>query len=106
MKTPYTVLAIPETADDKAVKKAYLEAVRQNPPDRHPNQFRRIRRAYEQIATKKDRLRYELFDNTCPDRMDIAEALFRHNKGGGKLTEKTFSHVLKHAVENTTVPLG
>ena len=105
MKTPYTVLAIPETADDKAVKKAYLEAVRQNPPDLHPNRFRRIRRAYEQIATKKDRLRYELFDNTCPDRIDIAEALFKHNQGG-ELTKKSFQNVLKNAVANTTVSLG
>ena len=106
MKTPYTILAIPETAGDKDVKKAYLEAVRQNPPDRHPEQFRRIRRAYEQIATLKDRLRYELFDTTIPDRVEIAEALLKHNKGDAELTENTFRQVLKHAVENTTVPLG
>ena len=104
MKTPYTILAVPETANDKAVKKAYLEAVRQNPPDRQPDQFRRIRRAYEQIATQKDRLRYELFDTTCPDRMDIARAMFRHNKGGAELTEKIFRQALKHAVENTPLP--
>jgi len=105
MKTPYTILAVSEQDDDQTIKKAYLEAVRNNPPDRHPERFRNIRRAYEQIATRRDRLFYELFDTTIPDSREIAELLFRNGKGNKEISEKIFQRVLNAAVSNKTVIL-
>jgi len=105
MRTPYTVLGVSEQADDKAIKKAYLKAVRNNPPDRHPERFRKIRRAYEQVATLKDRLRYELFDTSVPDRLEIAEVLLEPGNGNSEIAEETFQRALNHAIDKKTVVL-
>lgn len=67
MKTPFEILDISEDSDDSAVKKAYLKMVKQYPPERFPADFQRIRASYEQIKTKKDRLRYSLFDAELPE---------------------------------------
>lgn len=104
MKIPYTVLKVSESADDEEIKKAYLEAVRNNPPDLKPEQFREIRRAYEMIATRKDRLRYELFDTSIPDIEEIAELIFDQSKGD-TITEKRFRSILDKAVGQKQVEL-
>ncbi len=66
MKTPFEILDISEDSDDSAVKKSYLKMVKLYPPERFPTDFQRIRASYEQIKTKKDRLRYSLFDTELP----------------------------------------
>ena len=43
---PFAVLGLDETADDEAVRGAYVRALRVSPPDRDPEGFRRIREAY------------------------------------------------------------
>jgi curved DNA-binding protein CbpA len=58
---PFTVLGLEETADDEAVRAAYLAAVRQSPPDRDPDGFRRIREAYETLQDEERRLALRLF---------------------------------------------
>lgn len=75
MKTPYEVLETPENSDDNQVKKAYLTMVRRYPPERCPDDFQRIYRAYEQIKTEEDRLAYRLFNCAAPTSADIAALL-------------------------------
>lgn len=75
MKTPFEILGVDETADDQQIKKAYLAEVRQFPPERFPEEFKRIREAYEKIKTVKDRLRYLLFDTRLPAAEEIAGLL-------------------------------
>jgi curved DNA-binding protein CbpA len=58
---PFAVLDLEETADDEAVRAAYLEAVRKSPPDRDPEGFRRIREAYEALQDHERRLALRLF---------------------------------------------
>jgi curved DNA-binding protein CbpA len=58
---PFAVLGLEETADDEAVRAAYLEAVRKSPPDRDPEGFRRIREAYEVLRDSERRLGLRLF---------------------------------------------
>ena len=57
MKTPFDLLGIPENATDEAIKKAYLQKVRQYPPERAPEQFQTIRAAFEAIKTQQQRLK-------------------------------------------------
>jgi len=102
MKTPYTVLGVSEH-DDAIIKKAYLKAVRQNPPDRNPERFREIRQAYEQIATHRDRLRYELFDTSIPDHLELAELLFKYGKGKTTVTKQVFQRALQFAITRKNV---
>ncbi len=78
MKDPYLILGLPtgkELLSDKQVKSAYLRLVQQYPPDRHPEYFQVIRRAYEQLENDKKRLHYALFDTTIADRDDFIAVL-------------------------------
>ncbi|MCB2182409.1 MAG: J domain-containing protein [Desulfobulbaceae bacterium] len=94
MKTPYQILRIKEDADDASVKKAYLAAVKQFPPERFPEQFQKVREAYEKIGTEKDRLRYALFDTSMPDPLEIAELLLQDGTKKRRLNEKQFRKLL------------
>jgi curved DNA-binding protein CbpA len=58
---PFAVLDLKETADDEAVRAAYLRALRTSPPDRDPEGFRRIRAAYEALRDAESRLALRLF---------------------------------------------
>jgi curved DNA-binding protein CbpA len=58
---PFTVLGLAETADDEAVRAAYLAAVRRSPPDRDPEGFRHVRQAYEALRDHERRLALRLF---------------------------------------------
>jgi curved DNA-binding protein CbpA len=58
---PFAVLGLDETADDAAVRAAYLVALRQSPPDRDPEGFRRIREAYDALLDHERRLALRLF---------------------------------------------
>ncbi|OPY61041.1 MAG: Chaperone protein DnaJ [Syntrophorhabdaceae bacterium PtaU1.Bin034] len=74
---PYEILGVPPGADDDAIRKAYLALVRQCPPDRDPEGFKRISKAYEQLKDEKARLRYCLFDVETPGESPI-QAFLNH----------------------------
>jgi len=61
MKNPYKVLEVHVNANDEEIRKAWLEKVKQFPPDRFPEKFKDIREAYERIENRTRRLRYFLF---------------------------------------------
>lgn len=67
MPNPFAVLGVAETADDDAIKKAYLQQVREHPPERDSERFQAIRAAYDAIKTRRNRLRYRLFGQETPD---------------------------------------
>jgi DnaJ-class molecular chaperone len=69
--TPFELLEIHEEADDAEIKQAYLRKVRDYPPERAPDQFQRIRDAYEHIQTREKRLKYTLFHTHEPDATEI-----------------------------------
>src|SRR5579885_363780 len=59
---PYQILGLPPEADDEAIRRRYLELVRQHPPEHHPEQFAAVRAAYEQLRDQGTRLRHRLFE--------------------------------------------
>lgn len=63
---PYLVLGVAPSADDQTIRLAYLAAVRESPPDTHPQRFQAISAAYEQIKDEPSRLGYLLFNKDCP----------------------------------------
>jgi len=70
---PFEVLGVPEDADDAAVQAAWLEAVRQFPPDRDPVRFQAAREARELIRDEASRRRLRLFGAPPPVRLaDLA----------------------------------
>ncbi len=62
MTDPYEVLGLPPGADDEAIRRRYLELVRQFSPERHPERFAAVRGAYEQLRDQATRLRHRLFE--------------------------------------------
>src|ERR1700726_2651692 len=62
MSNPYGVLGLPPDSDDEAIRRRYLELVRQFSPEHHPDQFAAIRAAYESLRDLDTRLRYRLFE--------------------------------------------
>jgi curved DNA-binding protein CbpA len=62
MEDPYAVLGLAPGSDDEAIRRRYLELVRQFPPDHHPERFAAVRAAYERLRDVDTRLRYRLFE--------------------------------------------
>lgn len=52
----YKMLGVEEGADDQTIRKAYLELVKKFPPGRHPDQFKRITRAFEAVKDRRVRV--------------------------------------------------
>ena len=74
MIDPFIILAVPPDATDEAIRHAYLEQVRRYPAERDAERFQRIRAAYEQIKTRRERMSYYLFCTDAP----TAESLLEH----------------------------
>jgi len=100
MKDPYLILGFKKSAKadelkDEQVQSSYLALVRQFPPDRYPERFEEIRRAYEQLKTYKDRVRHELFDTTLPDRDDLVARLLPDRQPAQRPTLQQVQNILK-----------
>ena len=70
MTDPYTVLGLPPDSDDEAIRRRYLELVRQYSPEHHPEKFAAVRAAYESLRDLNTRLRYRLFEAGRNDSVD------------------------------------
>ncbi|MBF0110383.1 MAG: DnaJ domain-containing protein [Magnetococcales bacterium] len=70
---PYFVLGVTrEVDDDEVIRRAYLERIRQWPPERHPERFRKVSEAYTLIQTRKKRLNFNLFHHVeTPDLSEL-----------------------------------
>ena len=100
MTNPFQVLGVPETADDWAIKKAYLRQVRQYAPERAPERFQAIRSAFEAIQTRRDRLRYQLFHAGPPSAAELLEGLASDARAGRptmELLQRALAQTLTHA---------
>jgi hypothetical protein len=58
---PRHILGVSEDAGQEEIRQAYLEKIRQYPPDRSPETFERIRDAYAILSNPFHRMRTELF---------------------------------------------
>jgi DnaJ-class molecular chaperone len=59
---PFEILGIRADAREDEIRAAYLARVRDFPPDRSPEQFEKVRDAYEQLHDVRARIRHRLFD--------------------------------------------
>lgn len=48
----YEVLGVSSDADRQTVKQAYFEKIKRFPPDKAPEEFKKIRKAYETVLKK------------------------------------------------------
>jgi curved DNA-binding protein CbpA len=66
----YRVLGLADDSDDAAIRRRYLELVRQYPPEQHPEKFAAVREAYELLKDSDTRLHRRLFDVDRDDAID------------------------------------
>jgi curved DNA-binding protein CbpA len=59
-ENPYVVLGLDRTATLDEIKQAYFLQVRQHPPEREPEAFKRIRAAYDQLKTPEKRVEADM----------------------------------------------
>ena len=62
MSDPYQVLNLPPDSDDEAIRRRYLELVKQFPPGKDPEKFAAVRQAYDLLRDLTTRVRYRLFE--------------------------------------------
>ena len=94
MNTPFDILGVNEDATDEVIKKAYLQKVRQYPPERAPEQFQNIRAAFEAIQTRHQRLKYQLFHQEPPNLGALLEQGLRRRSTPQRPIEKLFTQAL------------
>ena len=94
MPNPFDLLGIAEDAGDDTIKKAYLQQVREHPPERDPDRFQAIRTAYEAIKTRKDRLSYRLFHQETPDLAELVAAALHPGDTRRRLSEAQIRQLL------------
>jgi len=97
MKTPFEILQIDHESDDEAIRKGYLAMVQQFPPERFPDEFQRVRAAYESIKTEKARIALALFDHSLPDMNEMAADIMARARPG-RPTEKQLKRLMLEAV--------
>jgi len=95
MSNPFAVLGVADTAADDAIKKAYLQRVREYPPERNPERFQAIRAAYEAVKTRRDRLRHRLFQQQPPDLAGLVAAALQPGSLH-RLSESQLRRALSH----------
>ncbi|MBF0287886.1 MAG: DnaJ domain-containing protein [SAR324 cluster bacterium] len=94
---PYTILEIPEDADQTAIKKAYFAKIKQSPPDKNPEQFKIIRAAYESALKKKQSAQtigtlqiMKLEKQTIASPLEILRSIQRQEVSISQLIKLTF----------------
>jgi curved DNA-binding protein CbpA len=60
-ENPYQVMGLAPTATEQEIRRAYFRLVREHPPERDPDQFKRIRAAYEILRDPARRAEWDLF---------------------------------------------
>jgi curved DNA-binding protein CbpA len=60
-ENPYQVMGLASTATEQEIRHAYFKLVREHPPERDPDQFKRIRAAYEILRDPTRRAQWDLF---------------------------------------------
>jgi len=103
MKTPYELLGLSEEATDTDIKQAYLQKVRDNPPDRDQELFQQVQKAYETISNAKNRLAYALFTAPSADFNALLNLAFRTEEPGRPLRADDFMSLLSAGLDDKTI---
>jgi len=101
MKTPYELLDVAADAGDAEIKLAYLQKVKDNPPDRDPERFQSIHSAYEAIKDHKSRISHALFNVPAADFDGLLEQALGTTPDGG-LGPEQFDKLLCAGVDDQT----
>lgn len=96
----YATLGVERSADVRAIKKAYFALVRQFPPESHPEEFKRVRAAYEVLSDPEARDRYDEQEKGYREyEDDVAAALAAAEEAASSGDEEAAQSALRAAIE-------
>lgn len=102
MKTPYEILEVAPDANDDEIKQAYLQQVKNNPPDRDQELFQLIHNAYESVKDNKSRISYALFNNPSVDFNELIDQALDTVKTV-PISPEQFNRLLHAGIDDTTI---
>jgi DnaJ-class molecular chaperone len=83
---PFLVLNVPITATDADIRRAYLAAVQECPPEKDAARFQSVQEAWRQIGEARTRWESVLFPEPPPAGQDsLMEAARQYSRLPGKL---------------------
>jgi hypothetical protein len=94
----YQLLAVPRTADVGTIRRAYLKLVKAHPPERDPDGFQRVRKAFELASSSNSWQAYA----PPHERLEVQEAAERESKAlstGPRLAE--LDSIVENAAAHT-----
>jgi curved DNA-binding protein CbpA len=98
-KSYYMILEVARDADERTIKKAYFTLVRKFPPETHPEEFKRIREAYEVLSNPTSRKDYDAIDQYDQYGAEISsrlkEGVEAMEAGDFKTAQRKFIELLK-----------
>lgn len=71
MEDPRQILGVAEEATDDDIRAAYLRKIKEFPPDRAPDEFERVRDAYEVLRDPRRRTRDLLLSGDPLPRLEM-----------------------------------
>ena len=89
MADPYEVLELPRDCGDTEIRRRYLDLVRRHPPDREPERFAAIRKAYDQLRDPVVRMESRLFDLEPDETLDAIIAEVRRRVRAARIPTET-----------------
>lgn len=89
MADPHLILGISPDADEAALRRRYLELVRQHPPEKSPEKFAEIREAYEQLRDPVERLKSQVFAVRSKESLDDVIADLRLRVQAARIPTET-----------------
>jgi hypothetical protein len=91
---PYLVLGVLPDADDQAIRRAYLENLKEAPPETNPGRFKAISAAYDKIKDEGSRHRYTLFDEESPADSPL-EAFLRYTETAPRPSPPSYENLME-----------
>ncbi len=101
MQTPYQILNIVIDASDSEIKQAYLQKVKDNPPDHDQEQFQLIHNAYISIKDHQSRVKYALFNMPTVNFDEVINQALNTNQTL-QVNSEHFIKMLSASVDETT----
>ncbi len=94
----YQILNIPKNASQDEIKKAYYKLVRQFPPEKQPEQFKKIRSAYQTLKDSKQKIQYDEMQKAEKYSAEItmlsAEGMKAIEESNWNIAIQKFKHIL------------
>lgn len=105
MKTPYEILEVADQSTDNAIKQAYLQKVKLNPPDRDHEKFQQIHSAYETIKNVTNRVKYALFNYPETDFDALLERAFNTSQPSS-ISADHFDKLLHASIDGNSLVIS